>query len=51
VTRSDGGPSFGFGPLEIDDLSRGVLRRGEIVDGIFHGDLHPENLDVDIPRR
>jgi hypothetical protein len=34
-----------------DDLSRGVLGRLEVEDRIFHGDLHPENLDVEIPRR
>ena len=32
-------------------LGRGVVGRLEVEDRIFHGDLHPENLDVEIPRR
>ena len=32
-----------------EDLSRGVGRRGEAKDWVFHRDLEPEDLDIEVP--
>jgi hypothetical protein len=48
-------PKLGCGscisPGANDDLGRGVVLRLEVKHRIFHGHPHPENLDVEIPRR